>query len=82
MGGKSLLNGMYAAQQKRVSEKFSKQYNIPILLYSQLLGLAMGADPVAALGLNLDVLPVDKLPAKIGNVYKECGDGNGCEIRN
>jgi len=58
---------MYAAQQKKVSEKFGKQYNMPVLLYPQLLGLAIGADPVADLGLNLNTPSVDKLLAKIGN---------------
>jgi len=57
---------MYATQQKKVSEKFGKQYNIPVLLYPQLLGLAMGADPVADLGLNLNVPSVDGLLDKIG----------------
>ncbi len=58
---------MYGVQQGKVSEKFNKQYNIPVLLYPQLLGLAIGADPVADLGLNLNMPPVDKLLAKIGN---------------
>jgi heterodisulfide reductase subunit B len=58
---------MYAAQQGKVSEKFGKEYNIPILLYPQLLGLAVGGDPVADLGLNLNVPSVDKLLTKIGN---------------
>jgi len=58
---------MYTGQQKEVSRKFGKQYNMPALLYPQLLGLAMGADPVADLGLNLNVPSVDKVLAKIGN---------------
>lgn len=57
---------MYAGQQKEVSKKFGKQYNMPALLYPQLLGLAMGADPVADLGLNLNVPSVDGLLDKIG----------------
>jgi len=40
---------------------------MPVLLYPQLLGLAIGADPVADLGLNLNTPSVDKLLAKIGN---------------
>ena len=57
---------MYGAQQEKVSGKFNKQYNIPVLLYPQLLGLAMGADPVADLGLNLNVPSVDGLLDKFG----------------
>jgi heterodisulfide reductase subunit B len=57
---------MYAGQQKEVSKKFGKQYNMPALLYPQLLGLAIGADPVADLGLNLNVPSVDGLLDKIG----------------
>jgi len=61
---------MYAAQQKKVSEKSGKQYDMPVLLYPQLLGLAMGADPVADLGLNLNTPPVDKLLTKVENGYQ------------
>jgi heterodisulfide reductase subunit B len=57
---------MYAGQQKEVSQKFEKQYNMPALLYPQLLGLAIGADPVVDLGLNLNVPSVDGLLDKIG----------------
>lgn len=57
---------MYATQQGKVSEKFGKQYNLPVILYPQLLGLAMGADPVVDLGLNLNVPSVDKVLAKGG----------------
>ncbi|GAG08328.1 unnamed protein product, partial [marine sediment metagenome] len=57
---------MYGAQQEKVSGKFNKQYKIPVLLYPQLLGLAVGADPVADLGLNLNVPSVDGLLDKIG----------------
>ncbi len=57
---------MYGAQQEKVSKKFNKQYSIPVLLYPQLLGLAMGADPVAHLGLNLNMPLVDRLLDKIG----------------
>jgi heterodisulfide reductase subunit B len=61
---------MYATQQEKMSEKFDRQYNVPIILYPQLLGLAMGADPVADLGLNLNVPSVDKLLTKVENEYK------------
>lgn len=57
---------MYGGQQKEVSQKFGKQCNMPALLYPQLLGLAIGADPAADLGLNLNVPSVDGLLDKIG----------------
>jgi len=50
---------MYGVQQKKVSEKLGRQYNIPALLYPQLLGLALGADPGNDLGLHLN-LPFPK----------------------
>jgi heterodisulfide reductase subunit B len=46
------------------TKKYAKQYNLPILLYSQLLGLAVGADPVKDLGLNLYMILPDKIIAK------------------
>ncbi|MGA1842600.1 MAG: CoB--CoM heterodisulfide reductase iron-sulfur subunit B family protein [bacterium] len=62
---------MYGTQQEKVSKKLGKQYNIPILLYSQLLGLALGGDPIVDLGLNLNVPSTDKLLDKIGIGHKE-----------
>jgi heterodisulfide reductase subunit B2 len=58
---------MYATQQGKVSEKSNGQYKLPIILYPQLLGLAIGADPVSDLGLNLNVPAVDAVIAKVGN---------------
>jgi heterodisulfide reductase subunit B len=52
---------MHGAQQKNVSEKLGKQYNIPVLLYPQLLGLALGGDSIADLGFNLNLPSTDKL---------------------
>jgi len=57
---------MYGAQQKNVAEKFGKQYNLPIILYPQLLGLALGAEPAADLGLNLNLPSIDGLLDKVG----------------
>jgi heterodisulfide reductase subunit B len=46
---------MYGLNQPKVAAKFGRQYNIPVLMYPQLLGLALGADPVVDLGLNLNI---------------------------
>ncbi|MEW5802013.1 MAG: CoB--CoM heterodisulfide reductase iron-sulfur subunit B family protein [bacterium] len=46
---------MYGLNQPNIAKKLGKPYNIPALLYPQLLGLAMGADPRADLGLHLNI---------------------------
>ena len=56
---------MYSDRQKEVNKKYGKQYNLPIILYPQLLGLALGADPAKNLGLNLHTVAVDKVLEKI-----------------
>ena len=56
---------MYSDQQKEINEEYGKQYNLPVLLYPQLLGLALGADPVKELGLNLHKISPDKILAKL-----------------
>lgn len=56
---------MYEGQQQKVAEKFNTQYNIPVLLYPQLLGLAMGGDPATDLGFDLNTMPLDKVLAKV-----------------
>jgi len=56
---------MYSDRQKEINEKYGKQYNLPIIFYPQFLGLALGADPVKDLGLNLHTVSVDKVLEKI-----------------
>lgn len=56
---------MYSDQQKEINEAYGKEYNLPVLLYPQLLGLALGADPVKDMGLNLHTVSVDKVLEKI-----------------
>jgi heterodisulfide reductase subunit B len=56
---------MYGLQQPRVSEKFGKSYNLPVLLYPQLMGLALGADPIADLGLHLNIPSTKELLKRI-----------------
>lgn len=50
--------------QQEIKEKFGDVYNIPVLHLSQLMGLAFGLSP-EELGLNVHVVPVDKVLDKI-----------------
>jgi len=61
---------MYSDQQKVLNEQFRKQYNIPVLLYPQLLGMALGGDPKNDLGLDLNAISLDNLLAKMGTEEK------------
>jgi len=56
---------MYSDRQNEVNKKYGKKYNFPVILYPQFLGLALGADPVTDLGLNLHRVSVDKVLQKI-----------------
>jgi heterodisulfide reductase subunit B len=57
---------MYSDQQKIINERFKKKYKIPVLLYPQLLGVALGGDPKKDLGLDLNSISLDSLLAKAG----------------
>jgi heterodisulfide reductase subunit B len=57
---------MYSDQQKVINKQFKKQYNMPVLLYPQLLGMALGGDPKNDLGLDLNAISLDDLLAKAG----------------
>jgi heterodisulfide reductase subunit B len=50
--------------QLEIAEKFGDKYDIPVLHYSQLLGLAQGMSP-EELGLSVHVINVGKLLDKI-----------------
>ena len=56
---------MYGPQQANAAKKHGKTFQVPVLLYPQLLGLAMGADPVADLGLHLNAPSTDRLLKRI-----------------
>jgi heterodisulfide reductase subunit B len=57
---------MYSDQQQVIDDQLGKQYNIPVLLYPQLLGLALGGDPISDLGLHFNTISPDNLLAKAG----------------
>ncbi|MBN2246979.1 MAG: CoB--CoM heterodisulfide reductase iron-sulfur subunit B family protein [Candidatus Aminicenantes bacterium] len=57
---------MYSEQQKVINKKLEKKYNIPVILYPQLLGLALGADPKSDLGLDLNTIYPGDLLRKAG----------------
>jgi heterodisulfide reductase subunit B2 len=56
---------MYSDFQKEINAEYGTYYTLPVLLYPQLLGLALGADPVKDLGLDLHAVSVDKVLGKI-----------------
>lgn len=55
----------YDDNQKLIEQEFSVEYRIPVLYYSQLLGLAMGFSP-KDVGLNLNKVKASELLAKLG----------------
>ena len=44
---------MYESNQKKIEKTYETEYNLPVLFYPQLLGLAMGMDP-KELGLQMN----------------------------
>ena len=58
-------NIMYDEYQPTVESKFETEYNIPILYYPQLLGLAMGLDPKKDLAVKKNQVRVKPLLEKI-----------------
>jgi len=55
---------MYDENQKRIEAKFRAAYDLPVLYYPQLLGLALGIDQ-KLLGLNMNRVKVDSLLDKL-----------------
>jgi heterodisulfide reductase subunit B len=55
---------MFDARQKEAGTTVGTKLNVPVVYYTQLLGLALGIDE-KKLGLDLNQSPVDQLQAKI-----------------
>jgi heterodisulfide reductase subunit B len=53
-------NVMYEQNQKKMERKFEQEYDIPIIYYSQILGLALGLTP-QELGFNINLIKPRKL---------------------
>jgi heterodisulfide reductase subunit B len=53
------------AKQKALESKYNIQIGLPVIYFTQLIGLAMGF-PASELGLNKHLVSADKLIAKIG----------------
>jgi len=47
-------------RQRQIEEKYGRTYNLPILYFTQLMGLALGLDPVA-LGMEKHVVAAKAL---------------------
>lgn len=56
---------MYDDNQRRIEKTFEAEYNIPVLYYPQILGLATGLEP-RELGLNMNRVSTADLLAKLG----------------
>lgn len=55
---------MYDDNQRKIEQKFQKRYNLPVLFYPQLLGLALGLEP-KVLGLQMNRVSTKVLLEKI-----------------
>jgi len=51
------------AYQSRVNKKFKRNFHLPVLFFTQLMGVAFGLDD-EALGLKTGIVPVDRVLAK------------------
>ena len=58
---------MYEDNQKKIESKFTVKYDLPVLFYPQVLGLAMGIDH-KQLGFRLNKIKVNTLLEKVGVV--------------
>ena len=56
---------MYDDNQRKIERTFGVEYNIPVLYYPQVLGLAVGLDP-EELGLNMNRVSTAGLLTKLG----------------
>lgn len=56
---------MYDEYQPTIETSFDAEYNIPVLFYSQLLGIAMGLDPKKDLAVKINQVKVSPLLEKV-----------------
>ena len=56
---------MYEDNQRKAGEKFGTEFELPVLYYPQVLGLALGLEP-KALGFRMNRIKPDKIFAKLG----------------
>jgi heterodisulfide reductase subunit B len=56
---------MYDRNQRVMERRFNVAYNLPVLFYPQVLGLALGIDP-KGLGLDLNRVKTSDLLSKLG----------------
>ena len=56
--------------QVDIKEKFGSEYNIPVLHYTQLLGLALVFSPVE-LGIDLNLVKNDEFMAKLEEIAQK-----------
>lgn len=61
---------MFEQNQKKIEKTFGEEFNLPILYYPQLLGLAMDL-PQEVLGLSINRIKLDSVMAKIATSTKE-----------
>jgi heterodisulfide reductase subunit B len=60
-----LCGSMYDRNQRVIERRFNVAYNLPVLFYPQVLGLALGIDP-KGLGLDLNRVKTSDLLSKLG----------------
>ena len=56
---------MYEDNQRKIESKFNVEYNLPVLYYPQVLGLALGLEP-KPLGFRLNKVKAKKILEKVG----------------
>jgi heterodisulfide reductase subunit B len=56
---------MYDDNQKKISERQGKEYNLPVLYYTQILGLALGLDPKTDLGFQFNKVKTKELLSQL-----------------
>ncbi|UCG36091.1 MAG: CoB--CoM heterodisulfide reductase iron-sulfur subunit B family protein [Candidatus Bathyarchaeota archaeon] len=60
-----LCGSMYDRNQRVIERRFNASYGLPVLFYTQILGLALGIDP-RELGLDMNRVKTSDLLSKLG----------------